>query len=348
MQTTHHIYFSDSSQMADVADNSIDLILTSPPYPMIEMWDDLFISQNPDLKKPLTSGNGFAAFEAMHAVLDNAWQEISRVLNPGCFACINIGDATRSLDGQFMLYPNHTRIISKMMSLGLTPLPCILWRKPTNAPTKFMGSGMLPAGAYITLEHEYILIFRKGSKRVFKTEEERAKRRESALFWQERNLWFSDIWFDIKGDFQNINDKNTRKRSAVFPFELAYRLINMFSVKEDIILDPFMGLGTTALAAMCAARNSIGYEIDSSLKGVISESKKTIIQDSQQVISKRLTDHTDFVANRLKSGKSLKHKNVYYDFPVVTSQEKELFINQPLNINHTDVAVSTVKYAEAP
>ena len=69
-------------------------------------------------------------------------------------------------------------------------MPAILWRKPTNAPNKFMGSGMLPPNAYVTLEHEYILMFRWGAKREFSQEEQKRSRRESAYFWEERNGWF--------------------------------------------------------------------------------------------------------------------------------------------------------------
>ena len=142
-----------------------------------------------------------------------------------------------------------------------------------------MGSGMLPAGAYVTLEHEYILILRKGGKREFKKESDKQNRRESALFWEERNLWFSDIWFDIKGTpqtlgAQNLGDKTARKRSGAYPFELAHRLINMYSVKGDRVLDPFLGTGTTMAAAMAAGRNSVGYEMDASLGPAISSMAK--------------------------------------------------------------------------
>ena len=103
---------------------------------------------------------------------------------------------------------------------------------------------MYPGGAYVTLEHEYILILRKNGKRKFTTQPEKQNRRESAYFWEERNIWFSDIW-DLKGIRQDIQQKDIRTRSAAFPFELAYRLINMYSVFGDTILDPFLGTGTT-------------------------------------------------------------------------------------------------------
>jgi len=149
--------------------------VTSPPYPMIEMWDDMFSQQSSTVKKKLEQSDGIGAYELMHQILDATWQEAYRVLKSGGFACINIGDATRTINGNFILYTNHARILKYTQELGFSSLPCILWRKQTNAPNKFMGSGMLPAGAYVTLEHEYILILRKGPKREFRKEKNKKK-----------------------------------------------------------------------------------------------------------------------------------------------------------------------------
>ena len=175
MNSIHNIYFKSSQDMSDIPSDSVDLVVTSPPYPMISMWDTLFSEQNDSIDKALSDNKGLIAFELMHEQLDLIWNETWRVLKEGGFVCINIGDATRTINGTFMLYPNHSRIISGMLEIGFNSLPEILWRKQTNAPNKFMGSGMLPAGAYITLEHEYILIFRKGKRREFKTNKEKNK-----------------------------------------------------------------------------------------------------------------------------------------------------------------------------
>ncbi len=113
------------------------------------------------------------AFNLMHELLNSVWNEVFRVLKNGRFACINVGDATRTVQNTFCLYPNHARILNYLLKIGFSALPDILWRKQANTPNKFMGSGMLPAGAYVTLEHEYILILRKGQKREFKTENEK-------------------------------------------------------------------------------------------------------------------------------------------------------------------------------
>ena len=266
MITRHRIHFKNARQMDALQQHSVDLVVTSPPYPMIEMWDTLFARQSTEIEQALASRNGRDAFERMHRELDVVWQEIRRILKPGGIVCINIGDATRTVDGRFSLYPNHARILNKFLKLGFHALPVILWRKQTNAPNKFMGSGMLPPSAYVTLEHEYILILRKGYKREFKRETERQNRRASAFFWEERNRWFSDVWMDVKGAAQHLGSRAARRRSAAFPFEIPYRLINMFSVKGDLVVDPFLGIGTTMWAAAAAARNCVGYEIEVGLR----------------------------------------------------------------------------------
>jgi DNA modification methylase len=263
----------------------------------------------------------------MHADLDRTWHQVERVLKPGGFACINIGDATRKLGDEFCLYPNHARILQTLTMLGFSVLPDILWRKQANSPTKFMGSGMLPAGAYVTLEHEYILIVRKGAKRIFDREAEREGRRQSAFFWEERNEWFSDVWTDLKGTSQRLQKRAARSRSGAFPFELAYRLINMYSVKGDRVLDPFAGTGTTMAAAMAAGRSSTSMEIDASFLPTIKAVVDGVVQFSNRRIDQRLKDHLHFVANRTAQGKPLKYVNRFYGFPVVTNQERSLLLD---------------------
>lgn len=348
MNTRHEVIFSNSSHMKNLVDESVNLVVTSPPYPMIEMWDEMFSQQSMAVKKKLKQHDGPGAFELMHKLLDSVWGEVYRVLKPGGFACINIGDATRTLNDNFMLYTNHARILRFMEKLGFGALPCILWRKQTNAPNKFMGSGMLPAGAYVTLEHEYILILRKGFKREFIREKDKKNRRASALFWEERNLWFSDVWFDVKGTPQALNHKDARKRSAAYPFELVYRLINMYSAKGDLVLDPFMGIGTTMAAAIASGRNSMGYEIDPGLDETIFKIQEVILDTSTKLIRERLFRHIAFITDRLKSKGKVKHSNRHYGFPVITAQEKELLINDPIEITRLKKHVLEVAYAVEP
>ncbi|MBF0564421.1 MAG: site-specific DNA-methyltransferase [Nitrospirae bacterium] len=329
MNTSHKILFKSSEMMSEIPSESVDLVVTSPPYPMIEMWDELFTKQNADVADALNSNNGNLAFKLMHKQLDPIWDELYRVLKSGGIACINIGDATRTLNKVFKLYSNHSRILSYCLEIGFSNLPYIIWRKQTNAPNKFMGSGMMPTGAYVTLEHEYILILRKDNKREFKTEYEKSNRRNSSFFWEERNTWFSDIW-DVNGTSQNLLDKTSRNRSGAFPFEISYRLINMFSVKGDTVLDPFLGIGTTTVASMASGRNSIGYEIDerlsSSLSSILTES---LIEKLNHYIHERLSRHLLFIIERTKKAgeDAFRHINKNYNFPVMTSQETNLLIN---------------------
>lgn len=324
MESIHRLIIGDASDMDEVQRQTIDLVVTSPPYPMIEMWDDAFCAADPGIEHLLKRCAAEQAFERMHALLDKVWQELRRAVKPGGIACITIGDATRTFDGHFQLFANHARIIAGMKRVGFTQLPAILWRKPTNAPTKFMGSGMLPAGAYVTLEHEYVLIFRQNGKRIFDDEALKKQRRRSAFFWEERNEWFSDIWLDLRGTPQALNQDNMRQRSGAFPLNLPYRLINMFSLKGDMVLDPFLGTGTTMLAAMCCGRNSIGYEVDAALQAVVLRHLVAVPEIANRIIAQRLSDHVAFVQERLKKKMDIKYRNRFYGFPVVTRQEVDL------------------------
>ena len=345
MRTNHTLNYSDSRTMSDLGDESIDLVVTSPPYPMIEMWDSLFARLNPEAGQALADENGDRAFDIMHEELDKTWCESFRVLKQGGFACINIGDATRTVGRRFQLYSNHSRIIHAFKRIGFDSLPVILWRKQTNSPTKFMGSGTLPAGAYVTLEHEYILVFRKGTKRTFESREEKLLRLRSAFFWEERNRWFSDVWSDLKGVSQHMNHEGLRDRSAAFPFELAYRLIHMYSVQADVLLDPFMGTGTTVIAAIAACRNSIGIEIDEAFQGHVSRDAIGAVQEINKRIAMRFAGHFEFINQYVAEKGALKHVNRNYKFPVVTRQEIEMKIPYvesvtALSANHIHAAYS--------
>lgn len=323
--TEHRLMFCDAEKLPEIADCSIDLVVTSPPYPMIRMWDKLFKSLSDPIKKAMDHGAGNTAFSLMHEKLDAVWTEMYRVLKNGAFLCVNIGDAVRTLDDKFQLFSNHSRVISFCTSIGFDALPLILWRKQTNAPNKFMGSGMLPAGAYITLEHEFILVFRKGGKRCFDSESEKMTRQESAYFWEERNKWFSDVW-DFKGTTQKLNNRNVRKRSGAFPMELAYRIIHMYSVYGDTVLDPFLGTGTTILAAMAACRNSIGVELDNAFKDVIADQIRSARLSLNTRISERIASHLSFIEEYRKQRKSLKYVSAHHGFPVMTRQEINMIL----------------------
>jgi DNA modification methylase len=348
MKTRHKVYFCDARRMQMLPSASVDLIVTSPPYPMIAMWDATFCQQDPRIAEALRTGRSEEAHERMHGLLDAVWEESFRVLKPGGFACINIGDATRSIDGKFALFANHARILHHLARAGFTLLPDILWRKPTNAPNKFMGSGMLPAGAYVTLEHEYILIARKGPKRVFRTDGEKQNRRASAIFWEERNRFFSDIWLDVRGASQSLATSVVRKRSAAFPFKVAYRLVRMYSVRGDLVLDPFWGTGTTSVAAMAAARNSIGLEIEADMERHLDACTQELCDKLNRIIDGRLARHLEFIAARMAANEPLQHRNTAYGFPVVTAQETELILNPLIKLKRVSRSEIDVDYDVAP
>ena len=345
MKTNHNIYIGASQQMTKTKDCSIDLVVTSPPYPMIEMWDEIMANQNPAISNCLEKEPD-KAFELMHQELDKVWKECFRVIKPGGFLCINIGDATRTINGNFTLYNNHSRISKACIELGFVGLPNIIWRKQTNAPNKFMGSGMLPCGAYVTLEHEWILIFRKGEKRIYKTAEAKLGRMKSSFFWEERNIWFSDIW-EIKGTKQNLQKTNLRERSAAYPFEVPFRLINMFSQKGDTVLDPFLGTGTTMQAAILTGRNSCGYDIDANFESVIREGINGLDIDlCNNLIKKRFDAHKTFIEEREKSGKDVKHFNNTLNYKVMTKQESEIELNYLTSIVCEDSGEYLVCYED--
>lgn len=252
------VFFHSADHMKELESGSVQLVVTSPPYPMIEMWDHLFetLLHLP----PGTFTEQTNPFEISHQFLDKIWSECYRVLETGGILCVNIGDATRSIGGNFQCYMNHARIAVQCERIGFQSLVPILWRKPTNKPNAFLGSGFFPPNAYVTLDCEYILLLRKGGKRVLKPQD--PLRYASQYSKAERDVWFSQTW-DLRGERQN------HAETAPFPEELPYRLIRMFSCLGDTVLDPFLGTGTTVKVARALGRRGIGYEVNSSLKPII-------------------------------------------------------------------------------
>jgi len=322
METEHRVVVGDARSMDALADDSVDLVVTSPPYPLVEMWDETFAALDPAVGDALDAGDGDRAFKAMHDVLDSVWAEVERVLVPGGIACINVGDATRSVGGEFRLFPNHAEITNRLRERGLRSLPDILWRKPTNSPSKFMGSGMVPPNAYPTLEHEHVLVFRNGRRREFPPGDD--DRYAAAYFWEERNDWFSDLWA-VPGEDQRLDaDRGTRERSGAFPTEIPFRLIAMFSTYGDTVLDPFWGTGTTTLAAMVAARDSVGYERDPEFRAAFDDLVGDVPRLARDRVDARLDAHREFVGRRRADGDPPGYAADHYDFPVVTKQERSI------------------------
>lgn len=321
-------------------DETVDLVVTSPPYPMIAMWDDAFAHLDERIACVIEDAPE-EAWELMHEALDAVWEESFRVLKDGGFLCINVGDATRTLTNGFRCYDNHSRVTASCSEIGFVTLPSIIWRKPSNSPNKFMGSGTLPCGAYVTQEHEHILIFRKGGKREFRTTEDKERRAKSAFFWEERNAWFSDLW-QVYGARQETAGEASRTRNASFPMEIPFRLINMFSVAGDTVLDPFLGFGTTTRAAMLAGRNSVGFEIDKGLaRTVLSNVGNFSVKEMGRMAEERLERHKVFVVEREKKGKPCNHFNEGLRCPVVTRQERTMEILRPVSVSTDNVNLTT-------
>lgn len=326
--TGHSIFSDDARNMRALRNASIDLVVTSPPYPMIEMWDGVFSEMNPDIGTYLRKEKADHAYDLMHLELNRVWGEVYRVLKPGGIACINIGDSTRTIGGEYRLYPSHSTISMSMRELGFYESPSVIWKKQSNSPNKFLGSGTMPPGAYVTLEHEYILIFRKPPRRLFSNAKDKKIRSESSYFWEERNQWFTDIWENIKGVRQALSDVETRKRSAAFPFEVPYRLINMFSVEGDTVLDPFLGTGTTMFAAMASMRNSVGYERESELSKRAMEGAIENRDVFNGYLEKRLQNHRDYVKYAESKGISFSYFNENHGFLVKTRNERDTYIRK--------------------
>ena len=234
----------DARDLDRLREGSVHLVVTSPPYPMIPQWDGLFHAL------------GASDYAGMLKLLSDAWREAHRLLVPGGILAVNIGDALRTRDGEFRLWPNHAETLVAATALGFTPLPYLLWKKPTNKPNAFLGSGFLPTNAYVTLDCEFILLFRKGRLRRFPVHD--PARAASRFSRAERDLWFSQIWSDVRGTSQGP----AGGRTAAFPDEIAERLVRMFSVVGDTVLDPFAGTGTTLWAAVRWGRHAIGVERD--------------------------------------------------------------------------------------
>jgi DNA modification methylase len=265
---TVRIREADARTPGEVPPRSVHLIVTSPPYPMIPQWDALF--------ERLGAGD----YRAMHAVLDEVWGRCRDALVPGGILAINVGDALRTTDGEFRLWPNHVDVTNGCRSAGLRPLPYILWKKPTNRPNAFLGSGFLPPNAYVTVDCEFVLLFRNGGLRRFPRAD--ASRTESRYTKAERDQWFSQVWDDVRG----VRQATGAGRSGAFPPEIPARLIRMFSCVGETVLDPFAGTGTTLWEADRLGREAIGIELDPQLAAQLRERAASLTSGAPEAPSR--------------------------------------------------------------
>lgn len=247
--TKHVLRLGDARLMDWLADESLHLAVTSPPYWTLKKYND-----HPDQLGDLSD------YEAFLAELDRVWTHVFRALVPGGRLVVVVGDvclSRRRNQGRHQVIPLHADISTHARRIGFDYLTPIYWQKIANASyevengSSFLGKPFEP-NAIIKNDTEYILLLRKPGGYRKPTEEQR---RLSKLTKEEHGRWFRSMWTDVPG-------ASTREHPAPYPVELAYRLIRMFSFVDDTVLDPFLGTGTTTVAAMKAWRHSLGVEID--------------------------------------------------------------------------------------
>ncbi len=248
----HRIFIADSRSMKDVPDQSVHLIITSPPYWQLKDYDSVHQIGFHD------------SYEEYINNLNLVWKECHRVLHNGCRLCVNIGDqfARSVYYGRYKVIPIRTEIIKFCEAIGFDYMGAIIWQKVTTCNTTggatIMGSYPYPRNGIIKIDYEFILLFKKPGNPpvVDKTTKEHSK-----LSVEEWNEYFAGHW--------NFPGEKQDKHLAMFPEELPRRLIRMFSFVGETILDPFLGSGTTSLSARKLNRNSIGYEINESFLPII-------------------------------------------------------------------------------
>jgi len=254
MKTNHKVIIGDSRNMAELKDDSVHLVITSPPYWQLKDYGSI-------------DQIGFNdSYENYINNLNLVWKECFRVLNDGCRLCVNIGDqfARSVYYGRYKIIPIRTEIIKFCETIGFDYMGAIIWQKATTMNTTggatIMGSFPYPRNGIIKLDYEFILIFKKLGVPPFVSKE---IREESKMSKDEWNQYFNGHW--------NFNGARQDKHLAMFPEELPKRLIKMFSFVGDNVLDPFLGSGTTTLAAKNLNRNSVGYEINNDYLPIVKE-----------------------------------------------------------------------------
>ena len=254
MKTQHKIIIGDSRRMKEVKDESVHLIITSPPY-----WQ----------LKDYGSGKQIGFNDSYEEYINNlnlVWNECHRVLHTGCRLCVNIGDqfARSVYYGRYKIIPIRTEIIKFCESAGFDYMGAIIWQKVTTCHTTggatVMGSFPFPRSGILKIDYEFILIFKKYGIQPKVTKKIKEK---SKLTKKEWNQYFTGHW--------NFPGEKQDKHLAMFPEELPRRLIKMFSFVGDNVLDPFLGSGTTSLAALNLDRSSVGYEINEDFLTIIKE-----------------------------------------------------------------------------
>jgi site-specific DNA-methyltransferase (adenine-specific) len=251
-RTMHTFYVGDARSMSSIADQSVHLVVTSPPYGNLKEY--------PERAGQLGNMNSYEEFLDQ---LDFVWRECERILVPGGRVCAVVGDVclSRRRAGRHHVLPLAADIQVRSRKVGLDVLTPIIWLKVTNIrleaskSSRFLGKPYLPGGV-IKNDRETILMLRKPGYRKPTAEMEA----NSRIAKQDYFHWFSPLWSDIAG-------ASTRHHPAPYPFEIPRRLISMYSFVGDTVVDPFAGLGTTAQAAAFTGRSSISFDIEPAYLG---------------------------------------------------------------------------------
>jgi DNA modification methylase len=225
------IVISTSERMAELPDNSVHLMVTSPPYNVGKDYDrDLSLDE-------------YLSF------LKRVWLEVIRVLVPGGRACINVANL-----GRKPYIPLHAHIVQDLVDLGLLMRGEIIWDKGASASASTAwGSWQSASNPTLRDTHEYILVFSKGSFR-----RPRQDGRMDTITKDEFLEFTKSVWAFPAESARKVG------HPAPFPVELPYRLIQLYTFSGEVVLDPFMGSGQTALAAIRADRHYVGYEVNPS------------------------------------------------------------------------------------
>jgi DNA modification methylase len=246
--TSHYLVRGDARDMRSLAPESVHLVLTSPPYWTLKTYD------NADGQL-----GHVAAYDQFLAELSRVWQRCYDLLVPGGRLICVVGDvclSRRQNDGRHTVVPLHASIQELCRKIGFDNLAPIIWHKIANAVYEVSGGGGFLGKPYepnsvIKNDIEYILMFRKPGGYRKPTP---AKRLLSVISAENYQSWFQQIWTGLTG-------ASTRDHPAPYPVELAERLVRMFSFAGDVVVDPFSGSGTNAIAAARTGRHSVGYEI---------------------------------------------------------------------------------------
>jgi modification methylase len=266
-KTVHRFVLGDARDLSFIDDGSVHLVVTSPPYWTLKEYRP----------NPCQLGH-MADYDEFLEALSLLWHECFRVLVPGGRVVCVVGDVclSRRQHGRHVVVPLHADICVQCRKLGFDNLSPIIWHKIANASfevengTKFLGKPYEP-NAIIKNDIEFILMQRKPGGYRKPTDRQRDL---SRMTREEYDAWFQQFW--------NIPGASTRNHPAPFPVELAYRLVRMFSFVEDTVLDPFLGTGTTSIAAMRCGRNSVGVEIE---KAYLSQARRRAESEAGNLFS---------------------------------------------------------------